>query len=238
MRSEGVLSHYSAAALWGFIEWDGRSPEVLVIAESSRARPGLKVRRTAALERKDIKRHRGVSVTSPARTLLDLAAVLDYQPLRRTVRRAQALNHVNVPQIVEVLNRLGARAGAPKLRRVVAKGPAPTRTELEDVVLDLIVRGGLAHPQVNVPLTLDGRRIVPDFRWPAQRLVVEADGAASHDNDVARENDAERQAVLEAHGEQVLRVTWRQAISSPAQTIDRIRSAGAPRGRPGAGLSA
>jgi very-short-patch-repair endonuclease len=81
---------------------------------------------------------------------------------------------------------------------------------------------------VNQPLVLGGRRVVPDFRWPEQRLVVEADGAAWHDTKLAREDDAQRQALLEAHGERVLRVTWDQAIARPAQTLARMRAAGAP----------
>ena len=75
---------------------------------------------------------------------------------------------------------------------------------------------------------LAGRRIVPDFRWPAQRLVVEADGAAWHDHRIAREDDAERQALLEDHGERVLRVTWQQVVAGPDQTLRRLRAAGAP----------
>ena len=82
---------------------------------------------------------------------------------------------------------------------------------------------------MNVPMILDGRRVVPDFRWPKQRLVLEADGAAWHDHKLAREDDAERQALLEAHGETVLRVTWDQAIGRPAQTLVRVGRAGAPR---------
>ena len=81
---------------------------------------------------------------------------------------------------------------------------------------------------MNVPLRLDGRRVVPDFRWPAQRLVIEADGAVWHDNQLAREDDAERQALLEASGERVVRVTWDQAIAQPKQTLERLRAAGAP----------
>jgi hypothetical protein len=69
---------------------------------------------------------------------------------------------------------------------------------------------------VNVPLVLAGRQVVPDFRWAKQHLVVEADGAAWHDDRLSREDDAERQALLEAHGERILRVTWDQTI--PAAT--------------------
>ena len=92
-----------------------------------------------------------------------------------------------------------------------------------------MLRGGLAHPDVNVVLWLCGRQVVPDFRWPEHRFVVEADGAAWHDNQLAREDDAERQALLEADGERVLRVTWDQVIARPGQTLSRIRAAGAPR---------
>ncbi len=95
-------------------------------------------------------------------------------------------------------------------------------------MLDLIVGGGLAHPDVNVPMVVAGRRVVPDYRWPPQRLVVEADSRTWHDHKLAREDDAERQAILEAHGERVVRVTWEQAIARPAQTLARLRAAGAP----------
>jgi hypothetical protein len=175
-----------------------------------------------------VRRHKGIPVTAPARTLLDLASILDYQPLRRAVRQAQSVHRVNLRELSDVLARLAPCRGSAKLAEVIATGPAPTRSELEDAVLDLLLRGGLTRPEVNQPLTLSGRRLKPDFRWPAQRLVIEADGAAWHDNKIAREDDAERQALLEAHGERVLRVTWEQAIRRPGETLMRVRAAGAP----------
>jgi hypothetical protein len=159
---------------------------------------------------------------------VDLAGALGYRPLRRAVRQAQSLRHVQLPQLTEALARLGPRRGSRNLRMILATGPAPTRSELEDVVLDLILGGGLEHPDVNVPLALAGRRVIPDFRWARQKLVVEADGATWHDDRLSREDDAERQALLEAHGERILRVTWEQAIARPRQTLARIRAAGAP----------
>jgi very-short-patch-repair endonuclease len=224
-----VLSHFSAAAHWEMVEWDDRRPEVTVVADGVRAHVGLRVHRTSILDRSDVARHRGIPVTSPARTLLDLASILEERALRRAVRRAQSLRLVHLRQLVDAIDRLGRyRRGVRKLARVVATGPAPTRSELEDVVLDLLLRGGFEHPAVNRPLILNGRRVVPDFRWPEQRLVVEADGGAWHDHKLAREDDAERQALLEAHGERVIRVTWHQAITQPSQTLARVRAAGAP----------
>lgn len=228
-RPGAVLSHYSAAAHWGILEWDDRLPEVSVVGTAPCRHGGIRAHRTTVLDRRDIARHMGIPLTSPARTLLDLAAILGARGLRRAVRQAQSLEIVNVRQLAEILARLGrGRRGTGKLGRLVATGPAPTRSALEDVVLDLLLAGGLAHPDVNAALELDGRRVVPDFRWAERQLVVEADGAAWHDQKLAREDDAERQALLEAHGERIVRVTWDQAVSEPGRTLDRIRSAGAP----------
>jgi very-short-patch-repair endonuclease len=222
-----VLSHFAAAVLWGFLRWDDRWPEVTVLGTSTHVHAGVRVHRTCVLAPQDIARHAGIPVTSPARTLIDLAAIVRYEQLRRAIRQAQSLYRVNLRQLLEVLARFEGRRGTHNFARIVATGPAPTSSELEDAVLDLVLRGGLAHPIVNGKLVLDGRRIYPDFRWADQMLVVEADGAAWHDNKLAREHDADRQALLEAHGYRVLRVTWDQAILLPAQTLARIRAAGA-----------
>jgi Protein of unknown function (DUF559) len=227
--SRAVLSHFAAGALHGFVDWDGRYPEVTVIGRATRRHHGIRVHRTSRLEAIDLTRRSGIPVTSAARTLADMAAAMDYLRLRRAVRQAVSLKLVALEDLVEVLQRLGRRRGMRKLARIVATGPAPTRSMLEDVVLDLILGAGFAQPEVNVPLMLGGRRVVPDFRWPEQKLVVEADGRAWHDHKVAREDDAERQALLEAHGERVVRVTWEQALARPAQTIARLRAAGARR---------
>jgi very-short-patch-repair endonuclease len=224
-----ALSHFAGAAHWGMVEWDGRRIEITVPSEGTRIHAGVRAHRTQMLGPIDLRRRRGIPVTAPARTLIDLASLLDRRPLRRAVRQAQSLRLVNLPQLVAAMDRLGPRRGTARVRRIIATGPAPTRTELEDVLLDLILRGGFEHPDVNVPLILDGRRVVPDFRWPKQRLVVEADGAAWHDHRLAREDDAERQALLEAHGERVLRVTWEQAVVLPTQTLSRLGAARAPR---------
>jgi very-short-patch-repair endonuclease len=220
-----VLSHFSAATLYGLVHWDDRYPEVT--APAKRAHRGIRVHRSSMLEVDDVTRHNGIPATTPARTLVDLAATFEYQALRRAVREAQR-TLVTIRQLTSALDRLGPRRGVTKLAKILATGHAPTRSELEDAVLDLILAGGLQHPHVNRPLTIAGRRVIPDFRWPDERLVVEADGAAWHGDRLAREDDAERQALLEASGERVVRVTWAQAIGRRAQTLERLRAAGAP----------
>ena len=167
-------------------------------------------------------------MTTAERTLLDLAAVLPERKLRRAVRQAQFLKLTTIGSLLKALHGPGPTRGRRKLARILALSAAPTQSELEDAVLDLVLRGGLAHPAVNEPLFLDGRRIVPDLRWPQQHLTIEADGP-HHDDPFERAADRERQAILEAHGDRVIRVTWAQAIAHPQATLRRISEAGAPR---------
>ena len=206
------------------MRWDHRYPQVTVADTTPRRHRGIRTHRTTTPDRTH---HKGIPVTTPARTLIDLAGQLDYRTLRRTVREAQR-QLVTIPQILATLDRLGPRPGIAKLTKILATGHAPTRSELEDTVLDLLLNAGFEPPEVNEPIRLDGRSIIPDFRWPDQHLVIEADGAEWHDNRLTREDDAEKQAILEAHGERVIRVTWQQTITHRAQTLKRIRAAGAP----------
>jgi len=124
-----------------------------------------------------------------------------------------------------VLARSPRHPGAAKLRALLADGYVPTRSELEDRALDLLQTTGIEPPEVNPRLVLGGRTIQPDLLWREQRVIVELDGAAWHEERLAREDDAERQALLEAHGYRVLRITWRQLVDHPRQTIARVRAA-------------
>ena len=212
---DAVLSHFAAAALWEFVDWDGRHPEV-TIPRSGIRRRGIRVHRSSVLERRDVMRHLGIPVTSPARTIVDLAAVVNEKMLRSAVRGALGLRRTSIVQLVGTARRLGPRRGSARLSRVLTTA-APTRSELEELVYDLTLEAGLPTPDVNERLFIAGRRVIPDFRWPVRRVVVEADGAAWHDNPVARKDDAERQARLEVSGT--------QAVAKPAQTVVRLRAA-------------
>lgn len=224
-----VLSHHAAAALWGFAERDAnRFPEVTVVGPSTRLHRGIRVHRTAALDPRDRRRCQGVPVTSPARSLLDRAQQLDPRALQVEVRRAQALGTVGHRELVEVLVRLAPRRGSRRLAIAIANGPQPTKNVFEDLVLDALLDAGFVPPDVNKPLVIEGRRLVPDFRWPQRRLIVEADSRAWHAGEAARAEDDGRQALLEAAGERVLRVTWAQIVARRAATVARVGAAGAP----------
>jgi very-short-patch-repair endonuclease len=223
-----VLSHASAGALWGILPEEAvRAPEVTVVA-STRRHDGIRTHRVRQLDPRDITRRHAIPITTSARTLLDLADCFTPRALRRAVRQAQAEQRVNVRQIADVLTRAQGRRGAPQLAAIIAGGPAPTRSEAEDIVLDLIVSSGLRHPDVNQRHVVGGHTLYPDMRWPEQRLIVEVDSAKWHDEALARGDDGERQALLEASGERVLRIFWEHAVTDPDRTLVRLVAAGAP----------
>jgi hypothetical protein len=132
---------------------------------------------------------------------------------------------VSIRQIAELLDRSNGHHGAAKLRAVIADGPAPTRSELEDLLLDLLDAAGIERPEINAPLRFGTQTIIPDYLWRTQHVAIEADSVAWHDHKLTREHDADKQAQLEAAGLRVLRITWQQITRNPRQTLARVRAA-------------
>jgi hypothetical protein len=225
-----VLSHHAAAVHLGLLAGlDGRLPEVIVPRAGGRRLDGVRAHRSA-LNPGDVWTRDAIRVTSPARTSLDLAATTAAKALRRTLRQAQAEQRVNVRQLLDVLHRHPHHRGAAKLRAAIADGPAPTRSDHEDLVLDLIDRAGIRRPELNPRLRVGGRTILPDMLWREERLALECDSRRWHGDPLTLQDDADKQAILEAHGYRVLRVTWRQAAGDPQQTLARLRVSGARSG--------
>ena len=104
-------------------------------------------------------------------------------------------------------------------------GPPPTRSPLEDDLLDLLDGAGIERPEINAPLQLDGRRIVPDYLWRDRRLAIEADSVTWHDAQAHPPNDADKQAILEAHGFRVLRITRLQIATTRSRRSPAIAAA-------------
>jgi hypothetical protein len=183
------------------------------------------VHRARSLHWRDVTRRNGIPVTSPERTLLDLAVVLSPQQLRSAARRAQAAHDVNIRQLLEAVKRSNGHPGTGALRAVVADGPAATRSKLEDLVLDLVDAGGIERPECNVALRFGAITIIPDCVWRERRVAIEADSVRWHEHKLTREHDADKQAILEANGWRVLRIDYQQALRRPQQTLARIRAA-------------
>lgn len=219
------LSWFSAGMLLEFLPWEERLPHVTVVATKARRIEGIRVHRARSLHWRDVTHHAGIPVTSPERTLLDLAAVLPAPHLRSAARRAQAAQQVSIRQLLGVIERSNGHPGTGALRAAISDGPAATRTDFEDLVLDLLDAGGIERPGCNVSLRFGGVTIIPDYIWRDRRLALEADSVRWHEHKLTREHDAHKQAILEANGWRVLRIDYQQAVRRPEQTLARIREA-------------
>jgi very-short-patch-repair endonuclease len=223
-----VLSHLSAAYQWRLLPYPANQTpvDITVVGRQPRRTRGIRVHRVRALDRRDLRIRDGIPLTSPARTLLDLAAGIEGEVLERAFAEGQALRLVRPRDVQEQLARNPRRRGAPALRHLLDSGPSHTRSEAERRLLRLIRAAELPRPQVNARVGA----FVVDFLWPEHKLAVEVDGFAYHSSRAAFERDRRRDASLAAGGYTVLRVTWRQLVDSPEAVVARIAAALAARG--------
>jgi very-short-patch-repair endonuclease len=194
-----VLSHRSAAALWGIRRPRNGAIEITVPRTTGmKTRAGIALHRSTTLIATSCSRRLGIPVTTPARTLADLRPLLSPAQFASAVREAEFL-------------------GLPTADAAPAE---PTRTELEDLFIALCRRHRLPKPAANVKLD----RYEVDFLWPDARLIAEVDGWESHRMRSAFEEDRARDARLAVLGYEVVRFTWRQVTDDAAGVAKTIRA--------------
>jgi very-short-patch-repair endonuclease len=220
-----VVSHVSAAYLWQLLPYPANpGPVHVTIRGRERARrAGIRIHCVQAIDRRDIRAIHGIPITTPARTLLDLARVLPPRLLERAIAEAQVRRLVKRGDLEDQLGRNPRRPGTRALRRLLDLdgGPAFTRSEAERRMLRLVRAAELPIPRVNSRL---GRYEV-DSLWPKQRLVVEVDSFRFHSPRARFERDRARDAELAAAGYTVIRVTWRQLVEAPEAVAARVAAA-------------
>jgi very-short-patch-repair endonuclease len=202
------LSNRSAGAHWRMSKAPGR-PHVIA-PRSADGIKGIVVHRPRALVEGDIVEDQGLRVTSPARTLLDLAGEgASRRALERALDQAE-INELHLP-LAELLARCKRRRGAPALRSVLEwhiAGSTITESKAEEAFLAIVRAAGLPDP---VPQChVEGKR--RDFVWPAQRIVVEVDGRGTHDTVDAFERDRLRDNEVGLAGWLALRFTRRRVV--------------------------
>jgi very-short-patch-repair endonuclease len=219
-RGHAALSHWTAAALWGLIDLGPVEPHLTTCGRGIHRRPGL-VLHQLALDPAEIRLHRGLPVTAPARTLIDIARGATSAELEQALATARVRGLVSEPALAAAIEQAGGRKGVALLRRIRDVGPAFTRSRAERQLLAVLRSAGLPAPIVNA--TLLGFEV--DFLWPVHGLIVEFDGYASHGNRAAFERDRRRDQILIAAGYRVIRVTWIQLQSEPYAIVARIAQA-------------
>jgi len=220
-----VLCRRSAAALWGMTTTERRDVDITV-PRTLRARPDLAVHR-ARLPADERTTHHGIPVTTPARTLFDLAALLSPHRLERAATEAEIRRLGSPTTLAVLIERYPRRAGNRAIRDLLASGAIGrnvTRRDLELRFLGFLDEAGLPRPRVNAKVDLPDRPREVDGLWADRRLVVELDGYATHGTRAAFEEDRARDRALQAAGYRVVRITWRQLHEDRATVVAQLRS--------------
>ena len=161
--------------------------------------------------------HDGVPVTSPFRTIFDLAAELKMRELERAFHEAEAREVTDRVSLPMLLERYPGRRGSKNLRALL-ETPEPvgiTRNDFEEAFVALVDRHGLPRPRMNADLAIRGRFFEVDALWQRERVAVELDSRGIHGTRKKFESDRQRDRILVAEGWRTMRVTWRQLQEEP-----------------------
>lgn len=227
-----ALSHRSAGQLWGLLPIAPSLPEVTRPGRH-RKQDGIVIHRSilAADEVTEVDK---IPVTSPFRTLFDLAGMLTQRQLERAMNEAEVQQLTARLSLPDLLERYPRRRGAANLRALLrAKAPAGiTQNDFEERFVAFLDEHGLPRPLFNSTLALRGRFFKPDCIWRQERLIVELDGGAVHRTAQAFESDRQRDRILLTEGWRSARVTWQQLRDEPdaivADLRELLRGAGSP----------
>jgi very-short-patch-repair endonuclease len=221
-----VLSHQAAAELWKLRRrrrGPASSTEITIPRRrGGRPRPRLIVHRVPTLDVDETTVIEGIPVTTPARTILDLAARLPSRQLERAMDEAERLGLCGPLELQAIAAAHPGRSGAGALRRLLARhavGTTATRNNFEERFLAICRNRRLPQPEINVPL-LD---YVVDFLWRDVNLIVEVDGRGTHGTRRAFQEDRDRDGRLAVAGYRVLRFTWWDVTRRPAVVANRVR---------------
>jgi very-short-patch-repair endonuclease len=204
-----LLSHVSAAALWRLMTALLGPVHVSVPNRSSWQPRGIIIHRPRKLEPADRTRRFGIPVTSPSRTLIDIAGLVSPTQLRRAFQEVERLELLDRDKLGRLCDRMRGRRGVGRLRRLLSEAPLPaseTRSRLEARFLAFCRDRGLPMPATNVPLG----EFEVDCLWPEQRVVAEIDSWSHHGDRDAFEQDRIRDAAIQRMAHTIIRITdWR-----------------------------
>jgi hypothetical protein len=197
-----------------------RRGDIDVSAGSGRKRPGIAVHE-GGIHDDDRAELARIPVTSVARTIFDLAEVIDEDRLARVFEEADRLHLMKISELDQVCARSHGRRGLRPIRQLVeeARAPVATRSPLEDRVIELCHAYDLPMPVTNVHVL--GNEV--DAYWPAAKLIVEADSVAFHGHRAAFERDRKRDAARQVEGYRVIRLTHRRLDRESAIVAEELR---------------
>lgn len=219
-----ALSHRSAGSLWRILPPKAILPEV-TRATRCQVRSGL-TSHCCMLRSDEVTRVDGIPVTSPPRTVFDVAASSTLGELERALNEMEVRGITDELSIPDLLERYPRKRGAARLRALLSDETAVRgvpRKELEERFASLLDGTDLPRPRRNADVAVSGRLFEADCLWVEQRLIVELDGRATHGTRRAFERDRERDRLLQADGWRVVRITWRQLRDDAPAVLADLR---------------
>jgi hypothetical protein len=219
-----LLSHRSAAALWGILLTAGSGVDVT--ARTCGGRPGVVLHWPRRVHDQDRAVCDGIPVTAVPCTLLNLAQEVSARRLRprqlsRALEAAELKGLFDLAAMERLIARSRGRPGMTALRAALLdyRPQVFTRSKLERRFLDLCERAGLPRPAANAVVAGDE----VDMLWRTERLVVELDGEQVHRTRAAFERDRRRDTALQIAGYRVVRITDRRTADSPHEVAETVR---------------
>ena len=218
---DAALSHASAAALWGLHRGEPTIVDVTA-RRTGRSRPGIRIHRPRRPPEMTV-RH-GIRVTTPAHTILDMAAILTPSRLESVLNQAEIRELTDYPSLAALARAHPGHRGARRLQSTLSTyyaGSDLDRSDLEILFVQLCRDNDLPRPRVNQHV--HGKEV--DFLFPARRLIVEIDSWRYHKTRRAFEEDRARDVLTTAAGYRTLRFTDRQlneqatAVATAIETL-------------------
>jgi very-short-patch-repair endonuclease len=223
---EAVLSHYSAAALWGLRGYSGGAIHVTMPRKSTSTK---RIRRHYSLLPPDERTvEEGIPVTSVPRTIFDLAATESADVVENLLRESEFRQLYDRLSLWDLIERYPGRRGVRKVRaaleRIKEEPAGRKRSPLEERFAPFLRRHQLPLPRFNDWITVGGKRYQVDCHWPGTGEIVELDGWEGHGTRSAFRDDRARDRILRVHGYSVTRLTWNQLDDEPATIAADLRT--------------
>jgi predicted transcriptional regulator of viral defense system len=209
-----VLSHRSAAMLWGLLPDSRPVIDVTTPDRGRTSKGGVRVHRVRSLHPADVTVVDSIPVASVARTLFDIARTESPRQLHYALDQAERLRVLDV----RALQRFRCRALSRALAAMTE--PASTNPGIERLFIEVCDAGGIPRPETNV--FVEGYLV--DAVWREQKLIVELDSRAHHMTARAFEEDRERDEILQLAGYRVIRITWRRLVGDPDGVVARLQA--------------
>jgi very-short-patch-repair endonuclease len=223
---DALLSHWSAAALWG-IRPNGRSRADVTVGHRSRSSSAIH-RHISSVPDDERAVHEGIPTTSVHRTIFDLAASVPVDEVVAMIKEAEYLNRWDRLSLPDLLERYPGKRGSRKLRfaldRITEEPPGRTRSKLEERFAPFLRRHRLPSPCFNDWILLGPQRFQVDCHWPHLHLIVELDGWEGHSSRSAFQDDRARDRALHAAGFSVVHLTWNQLDVEPEAVAADLRA--------------